>query len=492
MIRTWICAALLVLAPLVAYWPTVFHEYGYRDDYAHLRETHETPEKLWQFTSSYGRPVYGALLIASVRPLDGAVANLQWLRLTSVLLLGAVGIALWRILQRNGWSPVESAVAGVLVTFLPAAQVTVGWSIAWPIVLSILLALAGFRSTEAALARSGRRRWLAISGALAAYAAAALIYQPSAFFVVVPLAALLLQRADEARSRARWAGAHLGAAFGGVAIGFGGMQVVFALGLLQASGVMEIERNPLAKLVWFVANPLSNSLALFAVRDRFATPLVFWLAPLAVAALIAVGVALRRKRAPVDRFTMLFCVLVLPFVAFTVNLAAAVRVPSYRTTYGLAGLVVVLVLYALHSLREAGRLPRAAHYGVLAALVLLGGVLANRHAYTLIAQPQGWEWAIVRDAVRTLALGAGTHVYMIRPTIEDRATRRIFADEYGSLSSNSDWAAAEMFKSALRVRFPNGLPPGLSYTLSSGLDVPRPGTFDVVVDMRKLKDHRHK
>ena len=490
MIKAWLCAALLVIAPLVTYGPTVFHEYGYRDDYAHLREVHETPQNLLRFTSSYGRPVYGALLVASVQPLGGVVANLQWLRLTSVLLLGLVGIALWRTLERNGWSTAESAVAGLLVTFLPAAQVTVGWSIAWPIVLSILLALAGFRTVQTAVTQKGRRRLVAYGGAGLAYAIAALIYQPSAFFVVVPLAAVLLLRADPAGARARWTAAHLATAFGGVALGFGAMQIVFALDLLQPSGVMAIERDPFGKLLWFIANPLANSVALFAIRDRFATPLIFWLAPLAVAALIAAGLATRRNRAPIDRYTMLFCVLVLPFVALAVNLGAEVRVPSYRTTYGLAGLVVVLVLYALRALRDAGRLPRAAHYGALAALALTAGVLAHGHAYRLIAQPQGWEWAIVRDAVRSLALGAGTRIYMIRPTIDDRATLRIFADEYGSLSSNSDWAAVEMFRSALRLRFPNGLPPGLTYTLSSGLDVPRPGTFDAVIDMRKLKNHR--
>jgi hypothetical protein len=117
-------------------------------------------------------------------------------------------------------------------------------------------------------------------------------------------------------------------------------------------------------------------------------------------------------------------------------------------------------------------------------------VLASRHAYSLIAVPQGWEWAIVRDAVRSIQLGASTRVYVVRPALEDRATHRIFGDEFGSLSSNSDWAASEMFKSALRLRFPEGLPAGLAYTLSSGLDVPRHGSFDVVIDMRKLKDHR--
>src|SRR5262249_23820047 len=36
-----ICLALLLLVPIGVYWPTVFHEYGFRDDYAQLREARD-------------------------------------------------------------------------------------------------------------------------------------------------------------------------------------------------------------------------------------------------------------------------------------------------------------------------------------------------------------------------------------------------------------------------------------------------------------------
>ena len=167
--RTWLCLALLLFAPVAVYWPTVFHEYGYRDDYAHLREAREVPQHLIRFTSSYGRPVYGTLLVASVRELGGDVANLQWLRLASVVLLGLLGIALMRLLQRSGWSATDSAVVGLAVALLPAAQVTVGWSIAWPIALALLLALGGFGATDMALRRHGWARVAVWGGAFAAY-----------------------------------------------------------------------------------------------------------------------------------------------------------------------------------------------------------------------------------------------------------------------------------------------------------------------------------
>ena len=41
--RAWLIAAVLLILPLIVYWPTVSHEYGFRDDYAHLREVRERP-----------------------------------------------------------------------------------------------------------------------------------------------------------------------------------------------------------------------------------------------------------------------------------------------------------------------------------------------------------------------------------------------------------------------------------------------------------------
>ena len=487
--RAWIYAALLLI-PLVVYWPTVFHEYGFRDDYAHLREAREIPAHLMRFTSSYGRPGYGALLVASVRQLGGEVANLQWLRLGSVFLLVLVGTTLVRLLQRAGWPTLDSAAVGLAITLLPSAQVLVGWSIAWPISLSLLCALAGFAATDAALARHGWQRLAAWAAGLAAYLASGLVYQPSALFFVVPLAAALLVATSTARQRLRWTTAHLASGFGGLALGLLTMKIVFALGVLRPSGVLAIETDPIAKLVWFIENPVANALGLFALRDRFDTSPLFWVMVLLVAAVIVVGFSSRVNREPIDKWTAIGCVVVLPFLAFAINLVAALRVAGYRTTYGLAGLVVVFVVYALRNLRNADRIGRNAHYCALGVLLLWGSVAASRHAYSLFAQPQGWEWAIVRDAALHMPVVAGAKVYVIRTNLDDRATHRIFADEFGSLSSDTEWAVSEMFKCALRRRFPSGLPPGFTYKLTSGLEAPRTGAFDLVIDMRRLRQHR--
>jgi len=60
--RSWLLTAFLFLMPVVAYWPTTFHDFGLRDDYSNLREAHEEPGKILQFCASHARPIYGLLL----------------------------------------------------------------------------------------------------------------------------------------------------------------------------------------------------------------------------------------------------------------------------------------------------------------------------------------------------------------------------------------------------------------------------------------------
>jgi hypothetical protein len=77
--------------------------------------------------------------------------------------------------------------------------------------------------------------------------------------------------------------------------------------------------------------------------------------------------------------------------------------------------------------------------------------------------------------------------YVITPTTEHRTTDRIYRDEFGSLSSDSERVAKEMFKAAVRSRFPEKLPKGGRYTVDAGKGEPADGAYDLVVDMRKLQ-----
>ncbi|HEX6998269.1 MAG TPA: glucosyltransferase domain-containing protein [Gammaproteobacteria bacterium] len=489
--RTRICLGLLVLVPLAVYWQTIFHEYGFRDDYAHLREVHEEPGKLTRFTASNGRPLYGALIELTLRPFH-EVQDLVWLRLLGTVLLIGAGLLSYRLLARSGWPPLHAAAVGLSIVLLPAAQMTVGWAISWPNAFALLLGAIGFIAAESGLSRHGLGRVAGVLAGGGCYALAALTYQSNALFAVALLAGVLLVRRGSLAADARWAAAHLGTLFGGLFAAFVVMEALFAAGVYEESSRIRFETHPLRKLGWFFEQPLANALALFSLRDTFGTGAVwFWTAVAVVGALLVLGaLAAGRSGGRAQWGRWLFCLAALPFAAHAVSLAAGERTSAYRTIFALASLVVVLAVGSLRRVVAWRRAPRAAEAVLLAASLAAAAVLANRHAFLLIAQPQGREWAMVRDAVRRMRLDADTTVHIVTPTLQHRSTMRVFADEFGSLSSNSDWVPAEMFKTALRERFPKALPPGCSYRLTFGPERPL-AHFDLVIDMRALARFRH-
>ncbi len=492
MIRTRICLYILLLAPLAVYWPTIFHEYGLRDDYSHLRESHEEPGKIVKVTASQGRPLYGALLETSF----GVISDVQqfpWLRLTTVCLLTVLGLAMWRQLYQSGWSEVDAAAIGLGVALLPAAQIVAGWAIAWPFPLALVLAVAGFSAIETELERGGLKRFVALLGGCLIYALAALIYQSNAVFAVVPIAAVLLVRTGrEPMSDLKWLCYHVGALLVGVGAAYFLVKGLFANGVFPESPRMHLETNPFTKLGWFFLNPLPNALALYALRDDFYHGLAVFLgAAVVLLTVIVMGFRLAPKtEGSLLRKKWFWCLVLLPVLGHGVSLAAAERSVGYRTLFALSGLVLVLAVYGLRVLATARNVKPLPHYITLGLLAIGAAVVASRQAFTLIAEPQGREWELVRSAVLRANFSKPLKVYCITPTVADRSTDRVHSDEFGSLSADSEWAAKEMFKAALHDRYPDKLPKGGSYTFKAGRDAPPAQAYDLVIDLRRLKQFR--
>jgi hypothetical protein len=494
MIRTRICLFVLLLTPMAVYWQTIFHEYGFRDDYSNMREAREEQGKLVRLTSSYGRPLYGALLETSFGKIE-EIETLQWLRVSDVLLLTLLGLVIWRQLYQSGWKELEAAAIGLGITLLPAAQLTVSWAITWPHTVALLLAVAGFSAIETELERGGLKRAIALVGGAMIYALAALIYQSNALFAVVPIAGVLLIRSGRGISGdLKWAATHLSALLAGLAAAYLLVRFLFSSGIFPESIRMQIESNPLTKLGWFFWKPLANALALYALRDDYDTgAVVFWCAVALVIAIIGFGykAEVSRPDSTVKK-KLIFCLAALPFLAHAVSLAAAERSTAYRTLFPLAGLVVVMVVFAMRSLLASRRINSIVYHFGLCLMALVAAITAHLNSFQLIAEPQGYEWEIIRGAVIRADFKRANKVYIITPTLADRVTERVYGDEFGSLSTDSDWASKEMFKAALFERFRGKLPPGGSYTIVSGKEVPEEKAYNIVIDMRALKQRRER
>ena len=481
--RTRICLYILLLAPLAVYWQTVFQEYGLRSDYTALRESREEPSKLVRTSAARGRPLYGAMLETSFA-VTNEVENLQWLRLTSVLLLTLLGLVLWRQLFQSGWNEIEAAGIGLGVVLLPSSQALVGSAAAWPQALTLLLALAGFSAIETEIERGGMKRIVALLGGCMIYTAAGLIYQANVLFsLVVVFAVLLVRTGREPLTDRWWTTFHLAAVAGGLGLSRLIINTLFSNGLFHpATEALN------SKTVDFLRYPLPNSLALFALNDDHFTGVVFyWLLALAVVATLVMGYKkITSHEDEMVRRRALYAVIALVFVTVAVCVVASDRIAAYRVLYALAGLVLLLMVYSLRALVVAKK-PRPGHYAGLLVICIVIGFVAHRNSYRLLAEPQGNEWEMMRGAVLRADFKKKVRVHIILAGHDDRSTERIYGDEFGSISSDSEAVAKDMFHAAVRTRFPDKLPQGGQATVTTSSVEPQPGSYDLLIDMRKLK-----
>ena len=491
---TWVVALLLLLLPLATYWDTTFHDFGLRDDYANLREAHEEPGKIIQFTASHARPVYGWLLQQSFAGID-AIAELAWLRLAGAAGLGLTAAALFGVLLRVGWRWPAAGFAAAMTVLAPAAQIVAGWATAWPYPLAALLALGGFT-----LANANREDslWPRRAGAVLLVTASALIYQPNSLLYLVGIAAVLpVLRGQPPLARLRWVGVHLAIMAVGLIAAFLIMKLSYAAEIFTASRRIAFEHDPIGKLGWFLREPLLNALNLLVLNDDGgATRTMYSVSAWITALLLAAGLGVEgwRRGGWAGGFWLLLLAILLP-AALVVNLAAAERFATYRTIFALTAVALIFLTLSWQNLCSlAGRAGRIIEVSGYAILLTMAIVVARDHAYFLIALPQGEELQILqRIADRIVPREPPLRIYFVQPLPEDSPAAISYHDEFGGLSTSgalafgSDWAPKEMFKHLMRERFPDRADRERYYQLEAGIRPPPQGKpFDLIIDMRQM------
>ena len=489
-----IAAALILLTPLLAYWPTIFHYYGLRDSYSNLREAHEEPGKLMRFCASHARPIYGWLLEVSLSRID-TIRELQWMRLLSALLLGAVSLVSYRLLRRIGWSVGFSLLLALWLGLLPSAQVFVGWEIGWPYSVAVLLTLAAFWLVEGKRATAGDAMQAnpgRLAGAVVLVAASALVYQPNALFYTVPLTALVgFRRRGEERPILRRIWPHVAVVGAGLALAYATIRLCYAYGIFRTSARIAFESQWIGKLRWFVTEPLPNALSFFVINDDHRRDHTgYLLGAIAAGVIILAGVAWEwHRRGRARGMVWLGGLLGLPLLAFAISLVAAEHYATYRTILPLSGVLLCWLLISLHSLfgHIGSGAKRLAAFGLIASALLV----ARHRAYALLAVPQGNEWQLILEGAAKVRLDADRPtIFAIEPSVDDISTTTIYHDEFGSLSSNSEWVPKEMFKRAMHDLHPEVPQLDQRYRFASGWRLPSTGHFDVIIDLRMLRKMR--
>jgi hypothetical protein len=484
--RHWGVAALLLLLPLLVYSNTIFSRYGFRDDYSILREANEEPGKVIMLCSSHARPLYGWLLETSFSQMDD-IDDLWAGRAAGALCVGAIAVLLYFGLLRLGWPSIWSAFFAALMAMAPAAQVDVSWAICWPHVVSGICGIAGFL-----VANQGRP--LCRLAGVFLVTAAALIYQPNSLFYLVPAAAgLFSYRHLNLKWRIRWITTHLIVVGSALILAFVIMQGLYAADVIRLHRLVSLETDFIAKLDFFITKPFLNALAMFALNDTREGISVAYVG-FAVAVgltILAGGFGEFLRRGWHEGVFWAVSLVVLCISASAPILIASLRWSTYRTIYPLTGVCLVFFVLGLFHLNEffnKGRewlVPTA-----LAVMVALAAPVASLHAYTLFALPQQQELALIEDGVKRLQPKDQSTIFVIRPDTEDAPAPGFFSDEFGSLSTDSDWAAREMLKLVVRERFPYLRDLYKKVNFISGHRLPLRKSFDVVIDMRQLRNIR--
>jgi len=491
-LRAWLLTAMLFLVPLVTYWPATFHEFGLRDDYSNLREAHEEPGKVLKFCASHARPIYGWLLQSTYGQTD-SVQDLQWMRFAASLLLGALSLVSFRGLRALGWSFSTSLSFAVLLALIPSAQVMAGWAVGWPYVATALLAFGGFFTAEGALAVGlsagpGRAvgQWLVALGLMVV---SALIYQPSALFYVVPLAgALIVQRHRTLIQTARWAGIHLGFVVGALGLAYCVMTVLYATGVFVKSGRVAFEHQWGEKLGWFLQETLPNGLSMFVLNDNNHHEHALYIGGAAIVGALLLAGACRewRRYGPARGMVWLTGLLGLPVFACAVSLIASERYATYRTILAMTAVLLCFLVASIRALTES--LGQSGRRMLAIAAVSIAFFTAQHHVYALIAVPQGNEWELIMAGAKRVHLdGSHPRIFAIASTPADISTSTIYHDEFGSLSSNSEWVPKEMFKRAMHDLHPEIANLDARYDFSSGPKLPVDQRFDVIIDLHRLR-----
>jgi hypothetical protein len=490
-VRAWLLTAVLFAVPLIAYWPATFHDYGLRDDYSNLREAHEEVGKVVKFCASHARPIYGWLLQATYGQ-TSTVQNLQWMRFIAALLLGAISWVCFRGLRAVGWSSNTSLCFAVLLVLAPSAQVIAGWAIGWPYAATALLAVGGFFTVEGALVlglRAGVGRAIGQwAVALGLMVVSALIYQPSAMFYLVPLtAALIAQRQRTLPQSARWLGIHLGFVAGTLGLAYGVMSVLYATHVFVKSGRIAFETHWGDKIAWFLQEPLLNALSLFVLNDNSLRDHGLYLACASfVGAILIAGAVIEWRRHGVARGMVWLCGLMgLPVFAFAVSMVASERYATYRTILAMTG---VLLCFLVASVSVITKQWSASARRLVAMLAISTAFFtAQHHVYALIAVPQGNEWHLVVAGAKQVHLGElRPRIFAIASSPADISTASIYHDEFGSLSSNSEWVPREMFKRAMHDLHPDVLNLDSRYDFATGPTLPQGQRYDVIINLHQL------
>jgi hypothetical protein len=281
---------------------------------------------------------------------------------------------------------------------------------------------------------------------------------------------------------------HLGFVVGALGLAYCVMTVLYATGVFVKSGRIAFEHHWGTKIAWFLQETLPNALSMFVLNDNnHRDHLLYFVGAALVGAVLLAGARAEWRRYGRSRgIVWLAALLGLPVFACAVSLIASERYATYRT---ILAMTAVLLCFLIASVRALTENWAPGNRRILATLVVsIAFFTAQHHVYALIAVPQGNEWQLILAGAKHVHLD-GTHprIFAIASTPADISTATIYHDEFGSLSSNSEWVPKEMFKRAMHDLHPEIANLDSRYDFFSGPRLPTDQRYDLIIDLHRLR-----
>jgi len=301
-------------------------------------------------------------------------------------------------------------------------------------------------------------------------------------------AALIAQRERSPAQTVRWAAIHLGFVTLALGLAYSFMRILYAAGVFVKSGRIAFEQHWGEKIAWFLHEPLPNALSLFVLNDNNHRDETLYFACAGFAALLLIGgvVVEWRKHGPSRGLIWLAGLMGLPVFAFAVSLVASERYATYRTILAMTAVLLCFLVASVNALTE--HLSAGFRRAIASTVMVTAFLCAQYHPYALIAVTQGNEWKLIVDGAKQVHLGDfRPKVFAVASTPADRSTESIYHDEFGSLSSNSEWVPREMFKRAMHDLHANLPNIDSRYDFATGPKLPAGQRFDVIVDLHRLR-----
>jgi hypothetical protein len=299
---------------------------------------------------------------------------------------------------------------------------------------------------------------------------------------------LIAQRQRSLVQSARWLGIHLGFVIGSLGLAYCSMALLYAAHVFVKSGRIAFESHWGEKIAWFLQEPLPNALSLFVLNDNHHRDHTLYFGGAALVGVILLGGAyLEWRRHGLQRGAVwLGGLLGLPVFAFAVSMIASERYATYRTIFAMTGVLLCYLIASISALSANW----SANARRLTAMLAISTAFftAQHHTYALIAVPQGNEWQLVMAGAKQVHLNAGRpRIFAIASTPSDLSTATIYHDEFGSLSSNSEWVPREMFKQAMHDLHPNVPDLDSRYDFATGPVLSADEHYDVIVNLHRLR-----